>query len=115
MSAKTNGHKPDLILLDLNLPGTDGREVLTAIKSDPELKRIPVVVLTTSQYDQDVIAAYDRGANAYLVKPTTLDGVLDLMRRMEDFWLSLARLPSDNCHAVEDVAAQNEVSDDDAS
>ncbi len=70
----SEGGRPDLILLDLNLPGRDGREVLEDIKNDPELRRIPVVILTTSADDADILGAYDLGANAYVTKPIGLDG-----------------------------------------
>ena len=85
--------RPDLILLDLNLPKKDGREVLTEIKSDPELKRIPVVVLTTSAAEQDVLKAYDEYVNAYITKPVDLDEFLGLVRTIERFWLTIVIFP----------------------
>jgi CheY-like chemotaxis protein len=84
---------PDLILLDLNLPKMDGREVLTAIKDDPALKTIPVVVLTTSSSQEDVVSAYGRHANCYITKPVDLDQFLRVVQSIESFWLSLVRLP----------------------
>lgn len=84
---------PDLILLDLNLPRLSGHEVLARIKADPRLCLIPVVVLTSSQNRDDVLAAYRRGASSYLQKPRTLDETLDLMRTVEHYWLDLAILP----------------------
>ena len=86
--------KPDLILLDLNLPKMDGRELLSVIKFDPELQRIPVVVLTTSTAEADVLRTYDLHANCYVVKPVRLDQFESAVRAIEDFWLSLVRLPA---------------------
>ena len=85
--------KPDLILLDLNLPKKDGREVLTDIKNDPELRRIPVVVLTTSDDEKDVLKAYDLHVNAYITKPVDLDQFIKIVEAVEDFWLSVVKLP----------------------
>lgn len=84
---------PDLILLDLNLPGLDGPDVLARIKGDDSLKRIPVVILTTSANDADVTGAYDLGANAYVVKPTDLAGWQAVIEQIEKFWFSVVRLP----------------------
>ncbi len=86
--------RPDLILLDLNLPKKDGREVLAEIKDDPELKRIPVVILTTSEDEKDIYRAYDLHANAYVKKPVDLDQFMKIVEAVEDFWLSVVRLPS---------------------
>jgi CheY-like chemotaxis protein len=85
--------RPDLILLDLNLPRKDGREVLAEIKADPDLKRIPVVVLTTSQAEQDVLRSYDLQASAYITKPIDLDRFLEVIRTIDNFWLKVVRLP----------------------
>jgi CheY-like chemotaxis protein len=85
--------RPDLILLDLNLPGKSGREVLAEIKADPDLRRIPVVVLTSSQADEDVRASYDLHANCYVTKPMDLDQFLRVVRAIEDFWLTVVKLP----------------------
>jgi CheY-like chemotaxis protein len=85
--------KPDLILLDLNLPKKDGREVLAEIKADERLKRIPVVVLTTSQAETDVLRAYDLHANCYIAKPVDLDQFLSIVQAIEDFWLQIVKLP----------------------
>ena len=87
--------RPDLILLDLNLPRKDGREVLRELKEDPDLHRIPVVVLTTSSQERDVLAAYDRHVNAYITKPVDLDQFVSVVRVIEDFWLSVVKLPPD--------------------
>jgi two-component system, chemotaxis family, response regulator Rcp1 len=84
---------PDLILLDLNLPKKDGREVLAEIKADPRLRRIPVVVLTTSEADQDILRSYDLHANCYVTKPVDLDAFVEVVRSIEDFWLAIVRLP----------------------
>jgi CheY-like chemotaxis protein len=86
--------RPDLILLDLNLPKRDGREVLEVIKSDDELKCIPVVVLTTSREESDVMAAYGRNANCYVTKPVDLDQFIDAIRSIDHFWLNIVTLPS---------------------
>jgi two-component system, chemotaxis family, response regulator Rcp1 len=85
--------RPDLILLDLNLPGKDGREVLAEVKSDDELKQIPVVVLSASPADEDVANAYACQANAYIRKPSDLDEFVECMKLLEAFWLSMVRLP----------------------
>lgn len=84
---------PDIILLDLNLPKKDGREVLQEIKSDERLRRIPVVILTTSQAEQDILRAYDLHANCYIQKPVDLDQFLRVIRSIEDFWLTIVKLP----------------------
>jgi len=85
--------RPDLILLDLNLPKKDGREVLAEIKEDPDLKRIPVVILTSSKAEEDVVHAYDLNANCYITKPVDLDQFLFVVKSIEDFWLSVVMLP----------------------
>lgn len=85
--------RPDLILLDLNMPRKDGRAVLSEIKRDPSLRRIPVVILTTSRADQDVIQTYDLGANAYVVKPVDLDQLIQIVKKIEQFWFTIVRLP----------------------
>ena len=89
------GHpRPDIILLDLNLPRKDGREVLRELKGDPDLRNIPVVILTTSAQDRDVLAAYDQHVNAYIVKPVDLDQFIHIISAIETFWLSIVRLPT---------------------
>jgi two-component system, chemotaxis family, response regulator Rcp1 len=85
--------RPDLILLDLNLPKKDGREVLTEIKADAALRRIPVVVLTSSQAEDDILRAYDLNANCYVTKPVDLDQFIRVVRSIEDFWLTIVKLP----------------------
>lgn len=84
---------PDLVILDLNLPRMDGREVLTEIRKSPLLRALPVVVLTTSAAEADVLAMYERHANAYVVKPVGFDAFLRAVQSIEGFWLSLVRLP----------------------
>jgi CheY-like chemotaxis protein len=84
---------PDLILLDLNLPGTDGREVLEEIKKDPKLKSIPVIVLTTSSHDKDIEVCYRSGANSYIQKPVDLQGFFAAIQRLKDFWFEVVLLP----------------------
>jgi len=86
--------RPDIILLDLNLPRKDGREVLAEIKADPVLRRIPVVVLTTSNASEDVRRVYDLNANCFVSKPVDLDRFMDVVRSIEDFWLKIAVLPA---------------------
>lgn len=88
--------RPDLILLDLNLPRKSGREVLAEIKADPNLHRIPVVILTTSQAEEDIARAYDLNANCYITKPVDLDQFFRVVRTIEDFWLTVVRLPDKN-------------------
>jgi len=85
--------RPDIILLDLNLPKKDGREVLAEIKADPDLKNIPVVVLTTSSAEQDIFRSYDLHANCYITKPVDLDQFIRVMKSIEDFWLTIVKLP----------------------
>lgn len=85
--------RPDVILLDLNLPRKDGREVLAELKTDPDLKRIPVVVLTTSDAEKDVLRAYDLHANCYITKPMDLMQFTTVVRAAEDFWLTIVKLP----------------------
>ena len=85
--------RPDLILLDLNLPMKDGREVLAEIKGDPGLKRIPVVILTTSRAEEDILKAYDLNANCYVTKPVNFEQFMHVVRSIECFWLSIVKLP----------------------
>jgi CheY-like chemotaxis protein len=88
-----NARRPDLILLDLNLPRKDGREVLAEIKQDPGLLRIPVVVLTTSMAEEDVLRSYDLHANAYVTKPVDFDRFIEVVRHIDDFFVSVVKLP----------------------
>jgi chemotaxis family two-component system response regulator Rcp1 len=91
----TDAPRPDVILLDLNLPKKDGREVLAEIKEDPNLRRIPVVILTVSQDEQDILKTYDSHANCYITKPVNLDRFLTVVKSIEDFWLTIVKLPPD--------------------
>lgn len=85
--------RPDLILLDLNLPRKDGREVLAEIKTDPNLKRIPVIILTSSEAEEDIVRTYDLQANAYVTKPVDLAGFGTIVKAIEGFWFSVVRFP----------------------
>ncbi|WP_048190026.1 response regulator [Methanobacterium sp. SMA-27] len=89
-----NAPTPDLILLDLNLPGKDGREVLEEIKTNNKLKSIPVVVLTTSKAEEDIIKSYDLHANSYITKPVDFDQFIKVVKSIEDFWLEVVKLPN---------------------
>jgi CheY-like chemotaxis protein len=95
---KLNGEAshPDLVLLDLNMPRMDGREALREMKSDPELRRIPVVVLTTSEADQDVLQSYDLGVNAFMTKPVSFNELTDAMDSLGAFWFDFVKLPSEH-------------------
>ena len=85
--------RPGLILLDLNMPKKDGREALKEIKADPELRRIPVVVMTTSKAEEDVYRSYDLGASSFITKPVTFDRLVELMRTMGQYWVEFVELP----------------------
>jgi len=91
--AHAKAPRPDVILLDLNLPKKDGREVLAEIKADPNLRRIPVVVLTTSRDEEDIFRAYDLHANCYITKPVDFKQFLEVVQSIEDFWLTVVKLP----------------------
>ncbi len=91
--------KPDLILLDLNLPKKDGREVLADIKQDTRLRNIPVVVLTTSKAEEDILRSYKLHANCYITKPVDLEQFMGVIRAVEDFWLCIVKLPPSECDA----------------
>jgi CheY-like chemotaxis protein len=85
--------RPDLVLLDLNLPRKDGREVLAEVKSDPDLRTIPIVVLTTSEAEEDVLKSYQLHANAYVTKPVDFERFVSIVRQIDDFFVSVVRLP----------------------
>jgi CheY-like chemotaxis protein len=89
-----DSREPDLILLDLNLPRKDGREVLAEVKADPDLRRIPVVVLTTSKAEEDILRSYDLHANAYVTKPVDFDRFIEVVRQIDEFFVSVVKLPS---------------------
>jgi len=86
--------RPDLILLDLNLPRKDGRDVLAEIKQDPDLRRIPVVVLTTSKAEEDILRTYNLHANCYITKPVDFEKFVSVVKTIDEFWLTVVRLPS---------------------
>ena len=90
-----NAPRPDLILLDLNLPKMDGRELLAKIKEDSELKCIPVVILTTSKAEEDILRTYNLHANCYITKPVDFDQFIEVVKKIEDFWLTIVKLPSE--------------------
>lgn len=85
---------PGLILLDLNMPKKDGREALREIKADPELKKIPVVVLTTSIAEEDIYRTYDLGVNSYITKPVAFEGLVEVMKHLANYWFNIVKLPS---------------------
>jgi chemotaxis family two-component system response regulator Rcp1 len=85
--------RPDLILLDLNMPRMNGEDVLEELNEDPDLGRIPVVVLTSSEAEEDIIRSYDLNANAYMTKPVDFSGFIDVVERLEEFWLSVVKIP----------------------
>lgn len=89
----TSSPRPGIILLDLNMPKKDGREALKEIKSNPELRRIPVVVLTTSDAEEDIIRSYDMGVNSFIKKPVTFDGMVEIMKALGDYWFQIVELP----------------------
>ena len=91
--AYASAPRPDLILLDLNLPRKNGREVLAEIKADPELRKIPIVVLTTSSAEEDILKAYDLNANCYVVKPVGFDNFMEAIHSIRHFWFSIVTLP----------------------
>ena len=92
-AAPETSPRPGLILLDLNMPGMDGRTALTQLKADPDLRRIPVVILTTSKAEEDVLRSYDLGANSFVSKPVTFDGLVDVVRTLDTYWFQLVALP----------------------
>ena len=84
---------PDLLLLDLNMPKKDGRQVMQDMDADPQLRRIPVVVLTSSEAEEDIIRSYELSANAYLTKPVDFDGFVEIINRLENFWFEIVKMP----------------------
>lgn len=89
-----NSPRPGLILLDLNMPGKDGREALTEIKADPDLRRIPVVIVTTSKAEEDVVRTYELGSNSYITKPVSFEGLVAIIKTMANYWLEIVQLPT---------------------
>jgi len=90
-----NSARPDVVLLDLNLPKKDGREVLSEIRNDPKLKQIPVVILTASQAEEDILKAYNLNVNCYITKPVDLEKFLRVLRSIDEFWLTIVKIPGD--------------------
>ena len=90
----SNAPRPGLILLDLNMPRKDGREALKEIKSDPDLRQIPIVVLTTSKADEDIYRSYNLGVNSYITKPVSFEGLVDVMKALSMYWFQIVKLPS---------------------
>jgi CheY-like chemotaxis protein len=86
--------RPGLILLDLNMPRKDGREALAEIKGDPELRRIPVVIMTTSKAEEDILRSYDLGVNSYITKPVTFDGLVEIIKVLGRYWFEIVELPN---------------------
>jgi CheY-like chemotaxis protein len=98
--ARADAPRPGLILLDLNMPRKDGRQALEEIKSDPDLRRIPVVILTTSKTEEDVLRSYDLGANSFITKPVTFDRLVEIVRTLGNYWFRIVELPGgDHSHA----------------
>jgi two-component system, chemotaxis family, response regulator Rcp1 len=93
-----NAPRPDIILLDLNLPKKDGRQVLAEIRSDPQLSEIPIVILTTSAAEEDILRAYQLHANCYITKPVNFSRFLEVIKAVEQFWLTVVRLPKGTPH-----------------
>ena len=92
-NAHADAPRPDLVLLDLNLPRKDGREVLEEVKADPSLRTIPIVVLTTSEAEEDILRSYDLHANAYVTKPVDFDRFIEVVRLIDDFFVTVVKLP----------------------
>ena len=92
-SDPSSSPRPGLILLDLNMPRKDGREALKEIKSDPDLRKIPVVVMTTSSNEEDIACTYDLGANAFVTKPVTFEGLVDVVKTLAKYWFQIVELP----------------------
>lgn len=90
---KENAPRPHLILLDLNMPRKDGREALIEIKRNPEIRKIPVVVLTTSKGEEDILKSYDLGVNSFITKPVTFDRLVDVIGKINNYWFEIVRLP----------------------
>lgn len=92
--AGADNPQPDMILLDLNMPRMDGREALKVIKSDPELRRIPVIVLTTSKAEEDIYRTYDLGVNSFIIKPVTFDSLVNIMKVLGAYWFEIVEIPN---------------------
>lgn len=96
----SNSIKPDLILLDLNLPGIDGKEVLVQIKNEPSLKCLPVVILTTSEAESDILSTYNQFASCYIKKPVDFDQFFRVMQQLTDFWFTIVKIPKKKCDEI---------------
>lgn len=101
--------RPGLILLDLNMPKKDGREALKEIKADPELRRIPIVVLTTSKAEEDVWRTYEMGASSYITKPVTFEGLIDVMKTLKKYWLEIVELPPETVGVYDEQPADQNI------
>jgi CheY-like chemotaxis protein len=99
-SISANSPRPGLILLDLNMPRKDGREALQEIKADPDLRQIPIVILTTSQAEEDIYRTYDLGANSYITKPVTFESLVDVMKALGRYWFEIVELPFDETNPL---------------
>ena len=93
-AGRDNRHMPRLILLDLNMPKMDGRTALRHLKADPDLRRIPVVVLTTSKAEEDILRTYDLGVSSFITKPVTFQGLVDVVRALNSYWIEIVELPA---------------------
>lgn len=101
--------RPGLILLDLNMPKKDGREALKEIKADPELRRIPIVVLTTSKAEEDVWRTYEMGVSSYITKPVTFEGLIDVMKTLKKYWLEIVELPPETVGVYDEQPADQSI------
>jgi len=94
-SGDNTSPRPGLILLDLNMPKKDGREALTEIKSDPDLRRIPVIILTTSKEEEDILTTYNLGVNSFITKPVSFDSLIEVVKTIREYWLEIVTCPKD--------------------
>ncbi len=102
MEKKASAPQPGLILLDLNMPKKDGREALKEMKADPKLRRIPVVVLTTSKAEEDIYRTYDLGVNSFITKPVAFEGLVELMKTLGTYWFQIVELPTGKSETAHD-------------
>lgn len=99
-TSKVDNPRPDLILLDINMPRKDGKQVLKEIRSNPTIKMIPVVMLTTSDQEKDILDSYNLGVNAYISKPVRINDFIDVVKKLEEFWFTLSLLPPNNSESI---------------
>lgn len=99
-TSKVDNPRPDLILLDINMPRKDGKQVLKEIRSNPTIKMIPVVMLTTSDQEKDILDSYNLGVNAYISKPVRINDFIDVVKKLEEFWFTLSLLPPNNSDSI---------------